>query len=121
MMRRLIFAAVALSALTAAPAFAEVKSAKAGGFEVGGVIAVKAPPARVWAVLTTPDDWWSRDHRWFRNSTLSLDLAPAAAGAKRRRTAAFRVIWKQPWSNRDRNWSCAEDWDRSRVRAQAAA
>lgn len=76
MMRRLIFAAVALSALTAAPAFAEVKSATAGGFEVGGVIAIKAPPARVWAVLTTPDDWWSRDHRWFRNSTLSLDLAP---------------------------------------------
>ena len=74
MMRRLIFAAVALSALTAAPAFAEVKSATPGGFEVGGVIAIKAPPARVWAVLTTPDDWWSRDHRWFRGSTLSLDL-----------------------------------------------
>lgn len=75
MMRRLIFAAVALSALTAAPAFAEVKSATPGGFEVGGAVAIKAPPARVWAVLTAPDDWWSRDHRWFRGSTLSLDLS----------------------------------------------
>ena len=74
MMRRLIFAAVALSALTAAPALAEVKSATPGGFEVGGAVAIKAPPARVWAVLTAPDDWWSRDHRWFRGSTLSLDL-----------------------------------------------
>nr|WP_314428632.1 SRPBCC family protein [uncultured Brevundimonas sp.] len=76
MMRRLIFAAVALSALTAAPAYAEVKSATPGGFEVGGAVAIEAPPARVWAMLTAPDAWWSRDHRWFRNSTLSFDLAP---------------------------------------------
>ena len=76
MMRRLICAAATLSALTAAPAFAEVKSATPGGFAVGGAVIINAPPARVWAVLTTPDDWWSRDHRWFRNSTLSLDLAP---------------------------------------------
>ena len=76
MMRRLIFAAVALSALTAAPAYAEVKSATPGGFEVGGSVTISAPPTRVWSVLSTPDAWWSRDHRWFKNSTLSLDLAP---------------------------------------------
>lgn len=83
MMKRLIFAAVALSALTAAPAFAEVKSATPGGFEVGGAVAIKAPPARVWAVLTSPDDWWSRDHRWFRNSALSLDLSPGGCWCER--------------------------------------
>lgn len=76
MTRRLIPLAAALLALAAAPAFAEVKSAAPGGFEVGGSVAINASPARVWTVLTAPDDWWSRDHRWFKNSTLSLDLAP---------------------------------------------
>lgn len=76
MSRRLISAAAALLTLSAAPARAEVKSATLGGFEVGGSVTISAPPARVWAVLTAPDAWWSRDHRWFRNSTLSLDLAP---------------------------------------------
>lgn len=76
MSRRLFSAAVALLTLTAAPALAEVKSATPGGFEVGGSVTISAPPARVWAVLSAPDAWWSRDHRWFRNSTLSLDLAP---------------------------------------------
>lgn len=76
MSRRLIFAAAALLALSAAPALAEVKSATPGGFEVGGTVALNAPPARVWTVLTAPDSWWSRDHRWFKNSTLSLDLSP---------------------------------------------
>ena len=83
MMRRLIFAAVALSALTAAPAYAEVKSATPGGFEVGGAVAIKAPPARVWAVLTATDAWWSRDHRWFKASTLSLDLSPGGCWCER--------------------------------------
>jgi len=73
---RLISTVAALLALGAAPAIAEVRSATPGGFEVGGSIPVAAPPARVWAVLTAPDDWWSRDHRWFNGSTLSLDLAP---------------------------------------------
>lgn len=85
MPRRLLSApaAAALMALTAAPALAEVKSATAGGFEVAGSIAVAAPPARVWSVLTAPDAWWSRDHRWFRGSTLSLDLAPGGCWCER--------------------------------------
>ena len=76
MIGRLISTAVALLALAATPALAEVKSVTPGGFEVGGTLAINASPVRVWAVLTTPDVWWSRDHRWFKNSTLSLDLAP---------------------------------------------
>ena len=83
MPRRLISAIAALLALSAAPALAEVKSATPGGFEVGGSVAIAAPPARVWAVLTAPDAWWSRDHRWFRNSTLSLDLAPGGCWCER--------------------------------------
>lgn len=76
MSRQLISVAAALLMLTAAPALAEVKSAAQGGFDVGGTFAIEAPPARVWAVLTAPDAWWSRDHRWFKASTLSLDLSP---------------------------------------------
>lgn len=76
MMRRLTSAAVALLALSAAPALAEVKSATPGGFAVGGAVTISASPARVWALLTAPDAWWSRDHRWFKGSTLSLDLSP---------------------------------------------
>ena len=83
MAKRVISAIAALLALSAAPALAEVKSATPGGFEVGGSVAIAAPPARVWAVLTAPDAWWSRDHRWFRNSTLSLDLAPGGCWCER--------------------------------------
>lgn len=83
MSRQLISVAAALLMLTAAPALAEVKSAAAGGFEVGGTVAIEAPPARVWAVLTAPDAWWSRDHRWFKASTLSLDLSPGGCWCER--------------------------------------
>lgn len=83
MMRRLTSAAVALLALSAGPALAEVKSAAPGGFAVGGSVAISAPPARVWALLTTPDAWWSRDHRWFKSSTLSLDLSPGGCWCER--------------------------------------
>ena len=83
MPRRLISAIAALLALSAAPALAEVKSATPSGFEVGGSVAIAAPPARVWAVLTAPDAWWSRDHRWFKNSTLSLDLTPGGCWCER--------------------------------------
>lgn len=83
MPRRLIPATAALLALAAPPALAEVKSATPGGFEVSGSVAVAAPPARVWAVLTAPDDWWSRDHRWFKGSTLTLDLAPGGCWCER--------------------------------------
>lgn len=76
MSRRLFSAAVALLTLSAVPALAEVKSATPGGFEVGGSVTISAPPARVWAVLSAPDSWWSRDHRWFSGSTLSLELTP---------------------------------------------
>lgn len=76
MSRRLALAAAALLALAPAHALAEVKSATPGGFSIGGTLAISAPPDRVWAVLTAPDVWWSRDHRWFANSTLSLDLVP---------------------------------------------
>jgi len=84
MVRRLfpfVFAAALLAGI--APASAEVKSAAPGGFEVGGTVAIAAPPARVWAVLTAPDAWWSRDHRWFRSSTLSLDLSPGGCWCER--------------------------------------
>ena len=80
MVRRLSALAAAAAMLAVAfvstPASAEVKSAEAHGFEVGGTLSLNAPPARVWALLTAPDAWWSRDHRWFKDSALSLDLAP---------------------------------------------
>ena len=83
MSRYLISVAAALLMLSPAPAFAEVRSATPGGFEVGGSLVVAAPPARVWATLTAPDAWWSPDHRWFKTSTLSLDLAPGGCWCER--------------------------------------
>lgn len=84
MVRRLVpFAAAAALLAGGAPVSAEVKSAASGGFEVGGTVVIAAPPARVWTVLTTPDAWWSRDHRWFKASTLSLDLSPGGCWCER--------------------------------------
>lgn len=83
MIRRLLPFVFAAALLAAGPVSAEVKSAAPHGFEVGGTLSLDAPPARVWAVLTAPDGWWSRDHRWFRNSTLSLDLAPGGCWCER--------------------------------------
>jgi len=87
MVRRLfpLIAAAALLAVASAPApaWAEVKSAAPHGFEIGGTLNLNAPPARVWALLTAPDAWWSRDHRWFRNSALSLDLSPGGCWCER--------------------------------------
>ncbi|MBK1970566.1 MULTISPECIES: SRPBCC family protein [Brevundimonas] len=87
MARRLFALAASTATLAAAfvstPASAEVKSAAPHGFEVGGTLTLNAPPARVWAMLTAPDAWWSRDHRWFKNSVLSLDLSPGGCWCER--------------------------------------
>ncbi|QBX37286.1 SRPBCC family protein [Brevundimonas sp. S30B] len=60
----------------AAPAVADVRVADAGGFKIGGSIVIAASPARVWTALVHPDDWWSRSHRWFAGSRLTLDATP---------------------------------------------
>jgi uncharacterized protein YndB with AHSA1/START domain len=83
MVRRLVPFVAAAVLLAAAPASAEVKAAAPHGFEVGGTLSLDAPPTRVWAVLIAPDAWWSRDHRWFKGSTLSLDLAPGGCWCER--------------------------------------
>ncbi|WP_292059145.1 MULTISPECIES: SRPBCC family protein [unclassified Brevundimonas] len=85
----LIAAALLAVISVPAPAWAEVKSAAPHGFEVGGALTLNAPPARVWAMLTAPDAWWSRDHRWFKNSALSLDLSPGGCWCEQ--TADGRV------------------------------
>lgn len=68
--------AVAVSAVAAPPARAEVKAAEAGGFHLAGTVTIAAPPSEVWATLIQPDAWWSTDHRWFEGSRLTLDLTP---------------------------------------------
>lgn len=83
MVRRLVPFVAAAVLLAAAPASAEVKAAAPHGFEVGGTLSLDAPPTRVWAVLIAPDAWWSLDHRWFKGSTLSLDLAPGGCWCER--------------------------------------
>ncbi|MNE22462.1 Polyketide cyclase / dehydrase and lipid transport [compost metagenome] len=83
MVRRLVPFVAAAVLLAAAPASAEVKAAAPHGFEVGGTLSLDAPPARIWAVLIAPDAWWSRDHRWFKGSALSLDLAPGGCWCER--------------------------------------
>jgi uncharacterized protein YndB with AHSA1/START domain len=83
MVQRPFLIGFAAALLAAGPVSAEVKSAAPHGFEVGGTLSLDAPPARVWAILVAPDAWWSRDHRWFNDSALSLDLAPGGCWCER--------------------------------------
>lgn len=83
MVQRPFLIGFAAALLTAGSVAAEVKSAAPHGFEVGGTLSLDAPPARVWAILVAPDAWWSRDHRWFNDSALSLDLAPGGCWCER--------------------------------------
>lgn len=83
MVQRPFLIGFAAALLAAGAVSAEVKSAAPHGFEVGGTLSLDAPPARVWAILVAPDAWWSRDHRWFNDSALSLDLAPGGCWCER--------------------------------------
>ena len=61
-MRKILFLAV--GALIAMPAAAEVKSQSEAGFVVGHSAEVLAKPEDVWKRLLVPKDWWNPAHSW---------------------------------------------------------
>ena len=70
-MRLFLFAAL----MSAAPAFAEVKSSTDQGFEVSKTVTVKADPASVYTMLGQPGRWWSSAHTYSgdaKNMTMLL-------------------------------------------------
>ncbi len=65
--------------LLATPATAAVKESGEGGFTVGSVRKVAAPPAVVWAALLKPERWWSSGHSW-SGSARNMKLDARAGG-----------------------------------------
>lgn len=76
-MSRILSLSAALCLAASSTAMAEVKTAEPGGFKLVGSTTVAASPQQLWSVLVHPDDWWSRSHRWFEGSRLTLDASPA--------------------------------------------
>lgn len=74
-----LWISVAVLALTATAARAEVTDATPGGFQVRHEVEITAPAARVWAALVQPSTWWDSRHTW-SGSAANLSLAPASGG-----------------------------------------
>lgn len=65
----------AATALLAGAATAEVTDRSPAGFETVQRARIAAPPARVFAALQRPADWWSSQHSWSGDArNLTLDL-----------------------------------------------
>ena len=98
-MKRMITAA-ALT-LCATGARAEVLDAQANGFALRQEKTINAPADKVWAALTKPSAWWSKDHTW-SGSASNLSLAALAGGCFCERLAQggsvqhMAVVYAQP-------------------------
>lgn len=73
------YASIALAVLAASPAAAEVTTSSDTSFVVTQKLNVAAPPARLWAALIAPAQWWSSEHTW-SGSAANLTLDPQAGG-----------------------------------------
>ena len=76
-MKHLLLIAAALTVTTAA--HAEVVDAQANGFQVKRTAVLNAAADRVYAALSQPSQWWSKDHTW-SGSAANLSLAAMAGG-----------------------------------------
>jgi uncharacterized protein YndB with AHSA1/START domain len=56
--------AIALFAIAATPATADVVKAEAAGFVVEKTVTINAPADAVWETLRAPQRWWSKEHTW---------------------------------------------------------
>lgn len=77
-------------------AWAEVKDSAAHGFTVRSAVDVEASPGTVWAKLIHDvGRWWDSNHTFSLDAAnLSIDARPAAASARRCRTAAACGTWR---------------------------
>ncbi|MFZ0269806.1 SRPBCC family protein [Caulobacter sp.] len=76
-MKHLLITAAALALTTTA--HAEVADAQPNGFQVKRTAVLNAPADKVYAALSQPSQWWSKDHTW-SGSAANLSLAPMAGG-----------------------------------------
>jgi uncharacterized protein YndB with AHSA1/START domain len=67
--------AIAIAALLAVPAAAEVKSSSSAGFELENRRTVRVSPSEAFAALRRISGWWSKDHTYSGDAkNLSLGL-----------------------------------------------
>ena len=62
------FAFATLLAVSASPAYAEVKAASDTGFNSIHIATVKATPDDIWKRLLAPKDYWNKAHSWSGSS-----------------------------------------------------
>lgn len=74
---RHFIAAAALSA--AGPASAAVVQSSETGFTTRHELVIAAPPAKVWAMLLQPGQWWQASHT-YSGDAANLTLDPRAGG-----------------------------------------
>ena len=74
-----IAAVFALALCPAPDAAANVVGSGPTGFEVQEAVRIAAPPARVWATLTKPGDWWNSEHSYSHNSQ-NMTITATAGG-----------------------------------------
>ncbi len=77
--RQRLAAVLALLALGAAPALAEVKAAAADGLTLTYTRTVDVPLGKVYAAIPSIDRWWNGAHTYSGNAA-NLSLAPEAGG-----------------------------------------
>jgi hypothetical protein len=100
-MRSVLIAATMLG-IASAPAAAEVKSVTPAGFETENKAVVAATPAKAWAMLGQPGQWWNKEHTYSgdaSNMTLRLraggcfcERVPAGGGT----IEHARIVYAQP-------------------------
>ncbi|MGN6500371.1 MAG: SRPBCC family protein [Tsuneonella sp.] len=80
-MLRFALAALAAAplAITAQPAFAEVKEAAADHFVVRGSVDTTADSKAAWLALIAPAKWWDKAHTWSGDAA-NLTLTPQGGG-----------------------------------------
>jgi uncharacterized protein YndB with AHSA1/START domain len=72
-------AIVTSALLLAAPVRADVVAAEAAGFQVKNTLTIAAPPAKVYAALVKPAQWWDAEHTW-SGKAANLSLSAKAGG-----------------------------------------
>ncbi len=89
--------ALAMVALVASPAMAEVTQSEPGGFVSTHRLVIAAPPEQVWDTLIVPSSWWSGEHSYSGDSAnITLDLRPGGCWCEKTRGGAVehaRVLY----------------------------
>jgi uncharacterized protein YndB with AHSA1/START domain len=68
-----------IALLAAAPAAAKIVAADSHGFALRQFVDLNVPPAKAYATLVRPQDWWSGDHS-YSGKAARLSLDPRVGG-----------------------------------------